>query len=174
MDEHVKKMYSSMLMRKAKSWFTGYNSNVEGHEEGTIRYFVYNGGAPKFVQKITEEAHAGYRRIDTRRSTGSAPVTACHLIIRGDARTARHPAQQGAGRSAPGRRRVSGVEVGRAAGLEGGHALAVLVGGHGVVDASLGVLDRLAHVEAQQIPVELLLGLRATAEGPVLVAMWRA
>ncbi|MGD9751998.1 MAG: flavin-containing monooxygenase [Acidimicrobiia bacterium] len=62
--EHVKKMYSSMLMRKAKSWFTGYNSNVEGHEEGTIRYFVYNGGAPKFVQKITEEAHAGYPGID--------------------------------------------------------------------------------------------------------------
>jgi hypothetical protein len=25
-----------------KSWFTGYNSNVSGHEEGKIRYFVYN------------------------------------------------------------------------------------------------------------------------------------
>ncbi|MCC6435221.1 MAG: NAD(P)/FAD-dependent oxidoreductase [Acidimicrobiales bacterium] len=61
--EHVKKMYSSMLMRKAKSWFTGYNSNVEGHEEGTIRYFVYNGGAPKYVQKVNEVAHNDYRGV---------------------------------------------------------------------------------------------------------------
>ena len=62
--EHVKKMYGMMLMRKAKSWFTGYNSNVEGHEHGKIRYFVYNGGAPKFVQKIGEIADAGYRGVD--------------------------------------------------------------------------------------------------------------
>jgi len=31
---HVAKMYEIMLMRKAKSWFTGYNSNVAGHEAG--------------------------------------------------------------------------------------------------------------------------------------------
>ncbi len=62
--EHVKKMYSTMLMRKAKSWFTGYNSNVEGHEHGKIRYFVYNGGAPKYVNKINEIAHEGYRSIE--------------------------------------------------------------------------------------------------------------
>ncbi len=62
--EHVKKMYGMMLMRKAKSWFTGYNSNVEGHEHGKIRYFVYNGGAPKFVQKLSEIADAGYRGVD--------------------------------------------------------------------------------------------------------------
>ena len=46
---HVAKMYEIMLMRKAKAWFTGYNSNVAGHEEGTVRYFVYNGGTPKYV-----------------------------------------------------------------------------------------------------------------------------
>ena len=62
--DHVKKMYGMMLMRKAKSWFTGYNSNVEGHEHGKIRYFVYNGGAPKFVQKISEIADAGYRGVE--------------------------------------------------------------------------------------------------------------
>ena len=61
---HVKKMYSKMLMRKAKSWFTGYNSNVAGHEEGSIRYFVYNGGAPKFVHQITEIARNDYEGID--------------------------------------------------------------------------------------------------------------
>ena len=58
--DHVVKMYSVMLMRKAKSWFTGYNSNVPGHEEGTVRYLVYNGGAPKYVNTINEVAAKGY------------------------------------------------------------------------------------------------------------------
>ena len=61
--EHVAKMYSTMLMRKAKGWFTGYNSNIEGHEHGRIRYFVYNGGAPKFKAIITDVADQGYRGI---------------------------------------------------------------------------------------------------------------
>ncbi len=60
---HVTKMYSTMLMRKAKSWFTGYNSNVEGHEHGKVRYFVYNGGAPKYVTRINEVAERGYEGI---------------------------------------------------------------------------------------------------------------
>ena len=60
---HVTEMYAMMLMRNAKSWFTGYNSNVEGHEEGKIRYFVYNGGAPRFVRKITEVAEADYEGV---------------------------------------------------------------------------------------------------------------
>jgi len=57
---HVTKMYSTMLMRKAKSWFTGYNSNVEGHEQGKVRYFVYNGGTPKYVATINQVAEQGY------------------------------------------------------------------------------------------------------------------
>ena len=63
---HVTKMYSSMLMRKAKSWFTGYNSNVEGHEHGKTRYFVYNGGAPKFVARLSEIADNDYEGIAFR------------------------------------------------------------------------------------------------------------
>jgi hypothetical protein len=50
-------------MRKAKGWFTGYNSNVAGHEEGTVRYFVYNGGTPKFVGIINDVAAKNYREI---------------------------------------------------------------------------------------------------------------
>ncbi len=69
--EHVKKMYSTMLMRKAKSWFTGYNSNVEGHEHGKVRYFVYNGGTPKYKQKIRECAEEGYAGLAL--SAGGAP-----------------------------------------------------------------------------------------------------
>jgi cation diffusion facilitator CzcD-associated flavoprotein CzcO len=60
---HVTHMYSAMLMRKAKSWFTGYNSNVDGHEHGKIRYFVYNGGAPKFVGKLNEVSDNDYEGI---------------------------------------------------------------------------------------------------------------
>jgi hypothetical protein len=58
--EHVTGMYAMMLMRKAKSWFTGYNSNVPGHEQGTIRYLVYNGGSPKYVGIINSAAAKGY------------------------------------------------------------------------------------------------------------------
>lgn len=61
---HVAKMYEIMLMRKAKGWFTGYNSNVTGHEEGTVRYFVYNGGTPKFLKIINGVAAEGYREIE--------------------------------------------------------------------------------------------------------------
>jgi cation diffusion facilitator CzcD-associated flavoprotein CzcO len=60
---HVAEMYAMMLMRKAKSWFTGYNSNVPGHEHGKIRYFVYNGGAPKYVARIRDVAAKGYEGI---------------------------------------------------------------------------------------------------------------
>ena len=61
---HVIKMYEIMLMRKAKGWFTGYNSNVTGHEEGTVRYFVYNGGTPKFVGIINDVAAKNYQEIE--------------------------------------------------------------------------------------------------------------
>jgi hypothetical protein len=69
--EHVKQMYSMMLMRKAKSWFTGYNSNVPGHEQGRIRYFVYNGGAPKYVSTINKVADSGYEGIVFAPSDGA-------------------------------------------------------------------------------------------------------
>ena len=61
--EHVVDLYGMMLMRKAQGWFTGYNSNVEGHEAGKIRYVVYNGGAPKFAAKIREIAEHGYEGV---------------------------------------------------------------------------------------------------------------
>ena len=67
---HVTKMYSEMLMRKAKGWFTGYNSNVPGHEHGRVRYFVYNGGSPKYVKTINEVAQMGYEGIEF--GTGTA------------------------------------------------------------------------------------------------------
>jgi cation diffusion facilitator CzcD-associated flavoprotein CzcO len=68
---HVTKMYEIMLMRKAKGWFTGYNSNVPGHEEGRPRYFVYNGGTPKYVGIINDVAAKGYEGIVL--SSGARP-----------------------------------------------------------------------------------------------------
>jgi cation diffusion facilitator CzcD-associated flavoprotein CzcO len=66
--QHVTQMYSTMLMRKAKSWFTGYNSNVPGHEQGRIRYFVYNGGSPKYVATINQVSEGGYQDVVFGRS----------------------------------------------------------------------------------------------------------
>jgi hypothetical protein len=64
-------------MRKAKSWFTGYNSNVARHEEGTVLYFVYNGGTPKFVGIIKDVAAKGYREIEFRAgSPANVPAAA--------------------------------------------------------------------------------------------------
>ena len=60
---HVTKMYAIMLMRKAKSWFTGYNSNIPGHEHGKVRYFVYNGGTPKYVAAINDVVAKDYEGI---------------------------------------------------------------------------------------------------------------
>ena len=62
--DHVKDMYSMVLMRNAKSWFTGYNSNVDGHEYGKTRYFVYNGGGPRYVRRLREVVDSGYAELD--------------------------------------------------------------------------------------------------------------
>jgi cation diffusion facilitator CzcD-associated flavoprotein CzcO len=72
---HVTSMYAMMLMRKAKSWFTGYNSNVPGHEHGRVRYFVYNGGAPKYVSRIRDVAAKGYEGIALSRAATPTSMT---------------------------------------------------------------------------------------------------
>jgi cation diffusion facilitator CzcD-associated flavoprotein CzcO len=56
--EQVKGFYSLLLLRKAKSWFTGYNENLEGHD--IMRYLMYNGGAPKYRKTLDAIAADGY------------------------------------------------------------------------------------------------------------------
>ncbi|MEZ5653350.1 MAG: NAD(P)/FAD-dependent oxidoreductase [Burkholderiaceae bacterium] len=73
---HVAEMYQMLLMRKAKSWFTGYNSNVDGHEEGRIRYFVYNGGMPKYRSVLRDVAEEGYAGIRFEDDGGHATIAA--------------------------------------------------------------------------------------------------
>ncbi len=62
--DHMRETYSMMLMRNAKSWFTGYNSNVDGHEHGKTRYFVYNGGGPRYWRKLDETTGDDYGGIE--------------------------------------------------------------------------------------------------------------
>ncbi len=62
--EHVKQTYSYSLLGNSKSWFTGYNSNVEGHDK--IRYMIYNGGAVRYRQRLAEVAENGYQGFDLR------------------------------------------------------------------------------------------------------------
>ncbi|MDF2234979.1 NAD(P)/FAD-dependent oxidoreductase [Albimonas sp. CAU 1670] len=59
--KHVREMYEMLLLRKSRSWFTGYNSNVEGREIGKVRHIVYNGGGPKYQRILARTAAEGYR-----------------------------------------------------------------------------------------------------------------
>ena len=74
--EHVKTFYEGGMIENVKSWFTGYNSNVEGHEEGTIRYLVYNGGMPKYVTIINDVAASDYDGVVFDRAPASAAEAA--------------------------------------------------------------------------------------------------
>ncbi|MBL4868995.1 MAG: NAD(P)/FAD-dependent oxidoreductase [Pseudomonadales bacterium] len=56
--KHVKEMYGHTLVSTTKSWFTGYNSNVEGHD--ILRHMVYFGGAPKYRERIAQIAANDY------------------------------------------------------------------------------------------------------------------
>ncbi len=61
--EHVKETYQGALLRNAKSFFTGYNSNIEGHEHGKTRYNIYNGGVPRYASIISEFSNNEYKGV---------------------------------------------------------------------------------------------------------------
>ena len=54
----VEDLYGMVLLRNARSWFTGYNSNVDGHD--IKRHMIYNGGAPRYRKRINTIAAHGY------------------------------------------------------------------------------------------------------------------
>ena len=62
--QHVKDMYQGLLMGKAKSWITGYNANLPGHEYGKTRYNIYAGGGPKYARTLAKCAEQGYEGVD--------------------------------------------------------------------------------------------------------------
>lgn len=59
--EEVVRAHEKLLARRSRGWFTGYNANVEGHDDGTVRYVAYFGGGPKYVSLIRSAADEGYR-----------------------------------------------------------------------------------------------------------------
>jgi len=60
----VVRSYERMLLGQSKGWFTGYNSNVRGHQEGKIRYQAYFGGVPRYTTKINEVVAGAYTGIN--------------------------------------------------------------------------------------------------------------
>jgi len=62
--DHVAEMYEPFLLRTAKSWITGYNSNLQGHEYGKMRYNIYNGGGPKYTSILDAAADNNYEGVE--------------------------------------------------------------------------------------------------------------
>jgi len=60
---HIKEAYDHSLIGTAKSWFTGYNSNVAGHDK--LRYMIYLHGAPTYRERLAEVAKNGYEGFTT-------------------------------------------------------------------------------------------------------------
>lgn len=56
--EHVKEGYANSMLSNTKSWFTGYNSNVPGHDK--LRHMIYIGGAPAYRDRLKEVADNNY------------------------------------------------------------------------------------------------------------------
>ncbi|MDH5737321.1 MAG: cyclohexanone monooxygenase, partial [Gammaproteobacteria bacterium] len=55
---HIKEAYDHSLIGTAKSWFTGYNSNVAGHDK--LRYMIYLHGAPAYRERLAQVAAHNY------------------------------------------------------------------------------------------------------------------
>ena len=56
--EEVKSVYGMLLLTGTKSWFTGYNSNVEDRDR--LRHVIYLGGAPAYRDRLASVAADQY------------------------------------------------------------------------------------------------------------------
>jgi cation diffusion facilitator CzcD-associated flavoprotein CzcO len=59
----VKASYNGLLLNKAQSWITGYNSNLEGHEYGHTRYNIFATGGAEYAKHLRAASEGGYRGI---------------------------------------------------------------------------------------------------------------
>ncbi|MFT3728761.1 MAG: NAD(P)/FAD-dependent oxidoreductase [Terricaulis sp.] len=62
----VRRAQSKLLLQSSQGWFTGYNSNVAGHEAGKPRYIAYWGGAVRYAAQLKDAALSNYSAIDMR------------------------------------------------------------------------------------------------------------
>lgn len=56
--QEVENLYGMVLLRNARGWFTGYNSNVDGRD--VKRHVIYNGGAPRYRKKLEKSVADNY------------------------------------------------------------------------------------------------------------------
>jgi hypothetical protein len=59
-------MSERILFTKERSWFTGYNSNVD--REYVKRYLIYAGGAQRFRDHLQQETSRGFPGFEFSRS----------------------------------------------------------------------------------------------------------
>jgi hypothetical protein len=52
-----------MPFSKVKSWFTGFNANVQA-ADAAPRYIAYWGGAPRYTKILNRVASEGFRDIN--------------------------------------------------------------------------------------------------------------
>ena len=61
--EIVKASYNGLLLNKAQSWITGYNSNLAGHEYGHTRYNIFATGGAEYAKHLKAAAANDYQGI---------------------------------------------------------------------------------------------------------------
>lgn len=60
----VASLYETVLLGRARSGITGYNSNLDGHEYGKTRYNLYMGGGPRYTARLDSVQGRGYDGIE--------------------------------------------------------------------------------------------------------------
>jgi cation diffusion facilitator CzcD-associated flavoprotein CzcO len=66
--EAVKASYNGLLLNKAQSWITGYNSNLDGHEYGHTRYNIFATGGAEYTKHLQAAAANDYQGIKFERN----------------------------------------------------------------------------------------------------------
>lgn len=56
--DHVREMADKMLLSKTKSWFTGYNTNI--NRDDKPRYLIYTGGSDRYRKFLAEQIDQGW------------------------------------------------------------------------------------------------------------------
>jgi len=64
----VKASYDGLLLNKAQSWITGYNSNLDGHEYGHTRYNIFATGGAEYTKHLQAASANDYQGIKFERN----------------------------------------------------------------------------------------------------------
>ncbi|HCD16214.1 MAG TPA: hypothetical protein DEQ83_01085, partial [Rhodobiaceae bacterium] len=61
--QEVIALQEAMPFSKVKSWFTGFNANVQA-ADAAPRYIAYWGGAPRYTKTLNQVSSEGFRDIN--------------------------------------------------------------------------------------------------------------